>query len=65
MVIILACHLERASLVNAVLSQDEGGSSARVFDSNQYSAVREDLIIMFVPRLSNSVAKNELTTEPT
>lgn len=27
--------------------------------------VGEDLNVMFVPRLSNSVAKNELTTEPT
>ena len=30
-----------------------------------HSAVREDLNVVVVSRLSNSVAKNELTTEPT
>lgn len=36
-----------------------------LFDSDQYSAVGEDSDVMLVLLLSNSVAKNELTTEPT
>ena len=45
-------------------SANDDSSGERVFGSNQYYAGREDLNVIFVPRLANSVAKNELTAEP-